>query len=144
MKIILDTNFLIYCAKNKLDYTEEISILLTEKYELVVPIQVIEELKKITKKTKSKIPLKKRTPRFKKTTGKDKLAADLAIQILEKHIKNKKIKKVDLKGISVDDAIIQLAKKDSKNIVCTLDREMRFILKRVILINKLGRLILTK
>ena len=142
MKIILDTNFLVYCAKNKLDYAEDLPKLIIEKYDLVVPLQVMEELKKITQKTK--LPVKKRTPRFKKTTGKDKLAADLALQILENHIKNKKIKKVDLKGISVDDAIIQLAKTDSKNIVCTLDREMRFILKRVILINRLKRLILTK
>ena len=38
MKIILDTNFLIYCAKNKLDYIEKITDLLKEDYELVVPV----------------------------------------------------------------------------------------------------------
>ena len=45
MKIILDTNFLIYCAKEKLDYVEAIHDLLNEDYELVVPEQVIDELK---------------------------------------------------------------------------------------------------
>jgi len=44
MKIILDTNFLIYCSKEKLDYVEEIGKFINENYELVVPVQVVEEL----------------------------------------------------------------------------------------------------
>jgi rRNA-processing protein FCF1 len=132
MKIILDTNFLIYCAKEKLDYEEELSNMLNEDYELVAPLQVIEELKKVKEKKKEKIPLKKRTSRYKKTTGKDKLGAELAIQILEK----KDIKKIDIKGKNVDEAIINLAKQDKKNIVCTLDKEIRGKLGRVILISK--------
>lgn len=42
MKIILDTNFLVYCAKNKLDYKEEIGNLIKEGFELVVPEQVVD------------------------------------------------------------------------------------------------------
>ncbi len=67
-KIILDTNFLIYCAKEKLDYVEEISKLINEDYELVVPEKVIEELERLKIKTKKE---------------KDKTASDLAIQILK-------------------------------------------------------------
>lgn len=47
MKIILDTNFLIYCAKNKFDYVEEIGNLINEGFELVVPMQVVNELEKL-------------------------------------------------------------------------------------------------
>ncbi len=140
MKVILDTNFLIYCAKDKLDYVEEIQNLLNEDYELVVPLQVIEELKRISNKTKKRIDLKKRKPMYKKTTGKDKAAANLAILILE----NNKIENVDIDGETVDKAIINLANEDKKNIVCTLDREMREILGRVILINRKKKLMLTK
>ena len=43
MKVILDTNFLIYCAKEKRDYFEAIQNMLNENYELVVPEQVIRE-----------------------------------------------------------------------------------------------------
>jgi len=125
MKIILDTNFLIYCAKEKLDYEEEIQNLVNENYELVVPLQVIEELERLKIKTKK---------------GKDKRASDLALQILEKN----KIKKVKVEGKTVDEGIIKLSKQNKKNITATLDREMRTILGRVILINKGKKLMLTK
>jgi len=140
MKVILDTNFLIYCAKEKLDYEEALLSLLNEDYELVVPEQVIEELKIVMKKKKEKIPLLKRKPKYKKTTGRDKAAAELALQILEK----KMIKKIKIEGRNVDLAIINLAKENNKNIVCTLDKEMRGRLGRVILISKGNKLILTR
>jgi uncharacterized protein len=128
MKIILDTNFLIYCAKNKLDYVEQISWLINEGHELVVPLQVIDELNKL------------KNDLWKKVSGKDKLAADLALQLISYN----KIKTVEPKGKSVDDAIINLSLEDEKNIVCTLDREMRHTLGRVILVNRFKRLMLTK
>lgn len=140
MKILLDTNFLIYCAKDKIDYREQIDNLINENYELVVPLKVIEELKKIMKKTKNKIPVFKRKPKFKKTTGKDKEAANLSLQILEKN----QVKKIYAEGKNVDDSIINLIKENPKNIVCTLDRELRKKLPRVILLNKNKKLILTK
>ena len=125
MKVILDTNFLIYCAKEKLDYIEEINNILNEGFDLVVPEQVIEELKRL---------------RIKAKKGKDKDACDLALKILDK----KKINIVQPSGKSVDDAIMQLAQENSKNIVCTLDREMRWELGRVILISRGKKLILTR
>ena len=125
MKVILDTNFLIYCAKEKLDYIEKINNLLNEGFNLVVPEQVIGELKRL------KIKAKK---------GKDKDACDLALKILEK----KNIEIVKPAGKSVDDAIIKLAQENSKNIVCTLDREMRWELGRVILVSRGKKLILTR
>ncbi|MEK6873169.1 MAG: PIN domain-containing protein [Nanoarchaeota archaeon] len=125
MKIILDTNFLIYCAKEKLDYNEEIQNLINERYELVVPEQVVEELKRLAKKTKK---------------WSDKEASNLALQLLGKN----KIKIIDVNGKKVDDVIINLAKENPKNIVCTLDREMRKELPRVILLNRNKKLILTR
>ncbi len=138
MEIILDTNFIVYCAKEKLDYVEEIEKLFNENYEIVVPKQVIEELEKIKEKKKERIPLFKRTSRYRKTTGRDKRAADLGLQILEKS----RIKKINIKGESVDDAIVNLGKKGN-NIVATLDKEMRGRLDRVILLNKNKKLILS-
>lgn len=128
MKIILDTNFLIYCAKNKLDYVEELSTLLNEGFELVVPMQVVDELKKL------------KGDKLKKVSGKDKAAVDLALQLL--NINN--VKKVEVKGESVDEGIVNLASENKKNIVCTLDREMRHTLGRVILINRRKKLMLTR
>jgi|SRR3989344_4720907 len=128
MKIILDTNFLIYTAKEKMDYVEELSNMLNEDYEIVVPKQVVRELDKL------------KNDKFKKVSGKDKDATDLALKLLKNH----NIRTIDAKGRTVDQAIINLAKENKKNIVCTLDREMRKILGRVILFNKNKRLLLTR
>ena len=128
MKIILDTNFLIYCAREKLDYVENISNLVNEDYELVVPLQVINELEKLKNDSRKKV------------NGKDKTATALALDLLEHY----NVKQINLPGKSVDEAIINLSREDIKNIVCTLDREMRKILGRVILINKGKKLMLTK
>jgi len=125
MKVILDTNFLIYCAKEKLDYVEKIQNLLNESYDLVVPVQVVEELNRLKVKAKK---------------GKDKFASDLALQLLESN----KIEKININGKNVDEGIINLAKKNSKNIVATLDKEMRGILGRVMLISRGKKLILTR
>ena len=144
MKIILDTNFLIYCTKEKIDYIEKFNSMFQESIEVVVPMQVINELKKVMVKKSEKIPFFKRTARFRKTTGRDKEAASLALQILEKHIQEHKVQIVDAVGKTVDDALINLAQQDKKNIVCTLDKEMRSVLGRVILMNKNKQLILTR
>lgn len=126
MQIILDTNFLIYCAKNKLDYVEEIKDLVNEKFELVVPSQVIEELNKL------------KEDKLKKLSGKDRNAADLALKL----ITHNKIKIIKTNEKTVDDAITNLVNLNRDNIVCTLDRELRKKLRRVILINRFKRLII--
>lgn len=125
-KVILDTNFLVYCAKNKIDYVEGIYDLLNEEFEIVVPIQVIDELKNLS------------INKFKKISAKDKRAASLALEILE----SKNIKKINPKGKKADDVLIKLA-KESRNIICTLDRKIRKLSKRNIVINKFKKLSLS-
>jgi len=128
MKIILDTNFLIYCAKNRLDYVEGLKNLLNEGFELVVPEQVVGELELLKGDTKKKV------------SGKDKTSIDLALQLLDAN----NVKKVKAKGKTVDEGIINLSKENKKNIVCTLDRKMRKILGRVVLISRGKKLIVTR
>ncbi|MFA5856592.1 MAG: PIN domain-containing protein [Candidatus Pacearchaeota archaeon] len=128
IRVILDTNFLIYTAKEKMDYIEEIGRVLNEGFVPVVPKKVIEELNKL------------KNDYYKRVSLKDKMACDLALQLLEKN----KVEVIDPPGNSVDKAIINLAKENPKNVVATLDREMRKKIGRVILLNKGHRLILTK
>ncbi|MEM0465603.1 MAG: hypothetical protein QXW97_02790 [Candidatus Pacearchaeota archaeon] len=128
INVILDTNFLIYCAKNKLDYKEEISSLLNEDFKLVTPKQVVDELKKLM------------NDRYGKVSFKDKSACKLALQLLEFY----NVKIINVSGKNVDNAILKLAFENNKNIVATLDKEMRNKLPRVILINKYKKLILAK
>lgn len=47
IKVILDTNFLVYCAKQKIDYAEQISELTKGGAELATTAQVVEELEKL-------------------------------------------------------------------------------------------------
>jgi len=97
MKIIPDTNLLIYLAKYKL--LDEL-----EHYDIVIVQQIIDELNKIIKARKSKVE--------------DRTSAVIALDFL----KFKKFKLEKQKG-KADDAIISLSKK--LNIaIATMDKEL--------------------
>ena len=120
MKIILDTNFLIYCAKQKIDYAEEIRILIPGKYELVVLSQVIKELKDLEAKAKK---------------YSDREAASLALRLL----KLNKVKTTRGKGKLADDAIV---KESRGNIIATVDLALARRVEKSIVIKARKRLVL--
>jgi rRNA-processing protein FCF1 len=105
LKIILDTNFLVYCAENKIHYKEEIDRLVKEGHELAVPMQVILELKEICEKAY-------------KVSDRD--AAKLALKLIQAN----EVNVITGKGNYADDAIIYLVKED-KAIVATIDKLLR-------------------
>mgnify|MGYP001566356685 CR=1 FL=1 len=111
MKILLDTNFLVYCAKQKIDYVEEIDNLIGD-YNIVVLSSVRQEIEKIKKQAKK---------------ARDKQAAELALQILNKNIKENKIKIIKTEEKEVDEAILKLVKE--KDVVATMDKELKKRLK---------------
>lgn len=101
-KILLDTNFILTCIKNKIDLFEELFL---EGYKIIIPVQVINEIKKFEKK---------------------KSEARVALKILQKDF----YENPDLgKGI-VDNKIINLAKENPKLIIATLDQEIQKKLKK--------------
>jgi len=104
IKIILDTNFLVYCAENKVDYATEIGGIINEGYELVVPQQVIDELRELSEKAKK---------------FSDRTAAFLALKIL----KANNVIVISARGRYADDAILEMVRMG--NIVATLDLELR-------------------
>lgn len=112
--IIIDTNFLIYCAKYKIDLVRELERICDFLFHVTLPIQVISELENLKNFVK----------------GKDKEAVELALDIIK--INNLRVVDVDAKN--ADDAILKLfneAKKIFKNkkidevIIATMDRELR-------------------
>lgn len=107
MRIILDTNFLLYCAEKKIDYISECPVL----GEFIVLSSVISELKNLKKNAK---------------TGSDKKAAELALQILGKNIEDKKIK-IEESMEEADKAIQKMAGK--QDAVATMDKELKEKLK---------------
>lgn len=103
-KIILDTNFLIYCAENKVDYIAGIDELMTEGYELIVPSQVISELEELSQKSEK---------------FSDRTAAWTALKIL----KANNIQVASGSGRYADEAILNMVRLGS--IVATLDQDLK-------------------
>jgi rRNA-processing protein FCF1 len=104
MKILLDTNFLLYCAKQKIDYSEAGG-------ELFVMSTVIDELTKLQKAARKQ---------------EDKESAGLAIKILEKFIESGRVKKIKTSG-KADNLIVHSA--GDFDAVATMDRELKDKLK---------------
>ena len=112
MKILLDTNFLVYCAKQKIDYVNEIQDLIKSKYSLVAIVQVVQELES----------LKDNAKKFS-----DKQAAVLALKMLDSN----KVKIIKAQGRTADSALINLNKG---NIIATIDKNLQKKLNKIIII----------
>jgi rRNA-processing protein FCF1 len=111
-KVILDTNFLIYCSKQKIDYVSEIERIMAEGYKIIVPDLVVSELKELSENSKK---------------YSDKEAAKLALKLLDLN----KIEVIELKGKYADEAIRKISKG---NIVATVDRGLKNSVFRAIVI----------
>jgi len=106
-RVILDTNFILSCIRQKIDFFEEIPLL---GLQIIIPEQIIKELKKIID-SKKKLHFKEE--------------AKIALKLLEKN----NFKKIDLKRKNVDTGIITLAKSDKNIIIATLDKEIKTKIK---------------
>ena len=118
MKVLLDANFLVYCAAKKIDYVVEISNLMPDGYELAVPVQVVQELEKM------EINARK---------YRDKMDAKLALQLLRFN----KIKILKISGKDGDEALINASEG---NIVATVDFDLRKKVPRAIVMKRDGNI----
>ncbi len=112
MKVLLDTNFIVTCVKNKIHFDSLANELIDEEIEWLVPGDVLKELEKLKRK---------------QSTRKE---ASIGLEILK--TLNPKI--IDLKGKNpnVDIKIIDYIK--GKNIVlATMDKELKKRVKNKIL-----------
>jgi rRNA-processing protein FCF1 len=105
--VILDTNFLMIPYAEKIDIFQEIDRLVREGYMLFTFSGVIGELEGINEGKDSK--------------GRDKVAARIALQMIEK----RGIRTIESHG-KVDDALMEFARMNKEDtIVCTNDKELR-------------------
>lgn len=100
---ILDTNFILACIKQKIDFFEDLEL---KGIKILIPRQSIQEIEKISESTQ-KLHFKN--------------DAKLAMKILESN----NFEEVDLKINNVDEGIINLAKKDRNLIIATLDKKLK-------------------
>jgi len=106
MKILLDTNFLLTTAKQKIDFHSLANDLFDKEISWLIPSEVLQELKELASRKGEKV--------------KDKKSASLALQ-LTKTLPHKTIK---LKNKNVDKGIIQYL-KIHKAILATLDKKLK-------------------
>jgi len=102
MKIIIDTNFILSCVKQKIDLLSQLDELFPFS-EIVVPFSVIDELKNLRKSRRIKI--------------KEREAADVSLQLIIK-----KKPKLENLGDNVDNSIVDYALKNKDIVVASLDR----------------------
>jgi len=102
-QVILDTNFILTCVKQKIDFFRDIPEM---GLNILISKKVIEEIKRIAASNKK---LKFRD------------AAKLAQVLLERN----KFKQIDIKGKYVDKGLIKYAKDHPRLIVATLDKEIK-------------------
>jgi rRNA-processing protein FCF1 len=95
--VVLDTNFILTCIRQKIDFFEELQLL---GLSIAIPKEVLQELKDISR-------------------SKDE--AKIALSLLEKS----SYKKVNIGSRNVDEGIIRYANLNKEIAVATLDREMK-------------------
>ena len=104
-QVLLDSNFIITCVRQKIDFFEKIE---NFGLEILVPEQVMKEIEKLTKYGSS---LKLRNQ------------AELSLKILKAN--KSSFKKVKLKSRNVDNGIKKFADSNPDAIIATLDRELK-------------------
>jgi len=111
MKILLDTNFILTCAKRKIDFESLAEKLSDEPLEWIVPQEVLNELGNL----KDRKDLK----------GKDKESAALAFETLQS-LDNCFVEKISKKNIeNIDIAIVNYLLKNEKIILATMDKGLK-------------------
>ncbi len=107
-KVILDTNFILTCVKQKIDFLNEIKFM---GLEVLIPEEVLKEIRSITN-SKKKLHFREN--------------AKLALKILNKN----KFKKIKFGTSNVDKGLVDFAKKNKEVIVATLDKELKEKIKK--------------
>ena len=97
-KIMLDTSFILSCVREKIDFFEKLN---HEGFEIIVPMQAINEL--------------------------NGLGASTALKILEINRKNFRV--MNIPGKDADTAILKFAKREPLAVIATLDQGLQKKLK---------------
>lgn len=100
--VVLDTSFILSCVRKKIDFSEQIKF---KGLKMLIPIQVIEEITKISERGKTKFARE----------------AKLALLVLKKN----KFLEIDLQNKNVDKGLMKIAKENKEYVIATLDKEIK-------------------
>ncbi len=101
--VILDTNFVLNCIRNRLDFYDELE---TRGYSVLIPFEVVEEIKRLRDSNK-KLKFKEE--------------ADLALKLIE----SGDHKKVNCPGRYVDVGLKKYLDVHPKVILATMDKDLK-------------------
>lgn len=102
-KVVLDTNFILTCIRNKLDFFEE---LLLKGHRVVIPKEVIAEIKRLRDGSKALS--------FREE-------AELALKIIKSH----DYEEIDAPGKYVDSGLFNFLSDNPEYILATLDKKLK-------------------
>ncbi len=105
-QVLLDTNFIVTCVRQKIDFLEQIENL---GLEILIPEQVLKETEKLSKAGGKSLKLRDQ--------------AELSLRILNANKEN--FKKIKLPARNVDNGIKKFADQNPNAILATLDRELK-------------------
>jgi hypothetical protein len=101
-KVLIDTNFIIYCLEKKIDFFSYFQI---HGINPLIPEEVIKELKKFSNQGNTKL----------------KKLAILSLEFLKKN----DFEKIKLSNKITDKGILELANSDKDLLIATLDKELK-------------------
>ena len=104
-RVILDTNFILTCIKQKIDFFDDIKIM---GLEILIPEEVLYEIKKIAS-SKKKFHFRE--------------DAKFALMLLKQN--KEQFKKIKISNENVDEGIKKFAEENKDIIVATLDKELK-------------------
>lgn len=103
-KVILDTNFILSCVKQKIDFLHDLKFM---GFKIIIPKQVIDEIKMLEKRRKIET----------------RESASLALKMFKKNKKD--FRKIDFRDDKVDRAMMKFMKRNKNDYIATLDRELK-------------------
>jgi len=106
MEILLDTNFLLTCIKQKIDFISLLNEMINEKVNFLMPEEVFNELESLSKRKGEKT--------------KDKISAKVSLELSE--LSN--FRRIKLNNKIVDLGIVNFLSKNPKIILATLDKSL--------------------
>lgn len=107
MEILLDTNFILSCINQKIDFISYANMLIQEKIEFLLPEEILEEIQILSKRKGERI--------------KDKQSARIALEL----VKLSNFKKINLNNQNVDDGIVNYLKNNKNIVLASLDKVLR-------------------
>jgi rRNA-processing protein FCF1 len=105
-KVLVDTNFLVYCVNKKIDFFEFCQL---NGVSIIIPFEVLMEINRLITSPKS--------------------ALVNSLKVVKKIIEKEKYEEVSIKGKYVDSGIINYLKKNPEIFLATMDEKLQKLVK---------------